>query len=105
MSHDRGCAACGKEPYEYGDCKEPACMKSNRTMAVNSEKRYVLVGLGGTTAEIYSQKELESSDVNTETYTIYELGPEVEIKKQISIEPKNTVYRDYTNEVKGKVSD
>lgn len=37
MSHDRGCP-CGKEPYEYDDCKDPSCSKRERSVADASLK-------------------------------------------------------------------
>lgn len=92
MSHDRGCP-CGRESYEYNECKERNCMKNNRTMV--NEKRYVRVSKSGG-PKILTKQELESEIMIDDHDQYFELGREVEVKKTASVVPKDATYRNHS---------
>lgn len=61
------------------------------------KKLYVVdKGMGDVT--IITQDQLENGEMFDERFGYFELGPEVELKKSVEIVPKNSVYRNETDD-------
>lgn len=88
MSHDRGCP-CGREPYEYHECRDSTCMKAKKDDEMRIEPRlsksqYVWEKADGTCVIVEDPiKIVGRDDFTVGEDKFYRLGEEVAVQASI----------------------